>query len=65
MTPELYTKVVFTQQIKRRLQLKTFFISTVIIVIKSFGVMSMFVYKRQLLLFSIGQKTRLVAKVVS
>ena len=65
MTPELYTKVVFTQQIKRRLQLKTFFISTVIIVIKSFGVMSMFVYKRQLLLFSIGQRARLVAKVVS
>ena len=65
MTPELYTKVVFTQQIKRRLQLKTFFISTVIIVSKSFGVISMFVYKRQLLLFSIGQRARLVAKVVS
>ena len=65
MTPKLYTKVVFTQQIKRRLQLKTFFISTVIIVSKSFGVISMFVYKRQLLLFSIGQRARLVAKVVS
>ena len=63
--PQLYTKVVFTQQIKRRLQLKTFFISTVIIVSKSFGVISMFVYKRQLLLFSIGQRARLVAKVVS
>ena len=32
--PQLYTKVVFTQQIKRRLRLKTYFISTVIIQIK-------------------------------
>ena len=65
MTPKLYTKVVFTQQIKRMLQLKTFFMSTVIIVSKSFGVISMFVNKRQLLLFLIGQRARLVAKVVS
>jgi hypothetical protein len=65
MTPKLYTKVVFTQQIKRMLQLKTFFISTVIIVSKSFGVISQFVHKRQLLLFLIGQRARLVAKVVS
>ena len=65
MTPQLYTKVVFTQQIKRMLQLKTLFMSTVIINSKSFGVISMFVDKRQLLLFLSGQRARLVAKVVS
>ena len=46
MRPQLYTKVVFTQQIKRRLRLKTFFISTVIVVSKSFGLTSMFVHVR-------------------
>ena len=65
MSPKLYTKVVFTKEIKRRLRLKTFFISTVMVVSKSFGFTSMFVHKRQLLLFSIGQRARLVAKVVS
>ena len=65
MSPRLYTKVVFTKEIKRRLRLKTFFISTVMVVSKSFGFTSMFVHKRQLLLFSIGQRASLVPKVVS
>ena len=56
MSPQLYTKVVFTQQIKRRLRLKTFFISPVIVVSKSFGFTSMFVHVRPLLLFPIGQR---------
>ena len=63
MTPQLYTKVVFTQQIKRRLRLKTFFILTVIVISKLFGFTSMFVHKRQLLLFSIGQRASLVPKL--
>ena len=46
MTPQLYTKVVFTQQIKRRLRLKTFFISTVIIIIIMFGFKSKYGHKR-------------------
>ena len=46
MTPQLYTKVVFTQQTKRRLRLKTIFISTVIIVIIMFGFKSKYGHKR-------------------
>ena len=63
MSPRLYTKVVFTQQIKARLRLKTFFISTVIVVSKSFGLTSMFVHVRPLLLFPIGQRASLVPKM--
>ena len=63
MTPQLYTKVVFTQQIKRRLRLKTFFISPVIVVSKSFGFTSIFVPVRPLLPFPIGQRASLVPKV--
>ena len=44
--PHLYTKVVFTKQIKRGLRLKTFFISTVIIVIIMFGFKSKYGHKR-------------------
>ena len=61
--PQLYTKVVFTQQIKRRLRLKTFFISPVFVVSKSFGVTSMFVQVRPLLSFPIGQRASLVPKL--
>ena len=63
MSPRLYTKVVFTQQIKARLRLKTFSISTVIVVSKSFGLTSMFVHVRPLLLFPIGQRASLVPKM--
>ena len=64
MTPELYTKVVFTQQIKRRLQLKTFFISTVIVVSKSFGFTSIFVQVKSFLSFPIGQRAIVLMKVL-
>ena len=64
MSPRLYTKVVFTQQIKARLRLKTFFISTVIVVSKSFGFTLIFVAVRSLLPFPIGQRASLVPKVV-
>ena len=46
MSPQLYTKVVFTQQIKRRLRLKTYFISTDIIVIIMLGFKSKYGHKR-------------------
>ena len=62
--PHLYTKVVFTQQIKRRLRLITFFISPVIVVSKSFGFTSIFVHVRPLLPFPIGQRASLASKVV-
>ena len=45
--PQLHIKVVFTQQIKRRLRLKTYFISTVIIVIKILGFKSKYGHKRE------------------
>ena len=64
MSPQLYTKVVFTQQIKRRLRLKTFFISPVIVVSKSFGFTSIFVHVRPLLPFPIGQRASVAPKVV-
>ena len=64
MTPQLFTKVVFTQQIKRRLRLITFFISPVIVVSKSFGCTSIFVHVRPLLPFPIGQRASLAPKVV-
>ena len=58
MTPKLYTKVVFTQQIKRRLRLKTFFGSPVIVVSKSFGFTSMFVRVRPLFVISDWTKSQ-------
>ena len=64
MTPKLYTKVVFTQQIKRRLQLKTFFISTVIVVSKSFGFTSIFVQVKSFLSFPIGQRAIVLMKML-
>ena len=64
MSPKLYTKVVFTKEIKRRLRLKTFFISTVMVVSKSFGFTSIFVPVRPLLPFPIGQRASLFPKVV-
>ena len=63
MTPHLYTKVVFTLQINRRLRLKTFFISTVIVVSKSFGFTSIFVQVKSFLSFPIGQRASLVLKL--
>ena len=59
--PALYQGRLHT--VKRRLRLKTFFISTVIVVSKSFGLTSMFVHVRQLLLFPIGQRASLVPKL--
>ena len=62
--PQLYTKVVFTQQIKRRLWLKTYSISTVIIVIIMFGFKSKYGHNRAFTChLKIGQRSSIMHKI--